>query len=57
VKKDIPLTSHMAMENTVNDDWVMHLQVENIEMNRTCDRIEVTLRKQITLSAFGMFSY
>jgi hypothetical protein len=57
VKKDFRFTSHIAMENRVNDVCVMHPQVESIEMNSTCDSMEETLQKQITLSAFGRFSY
>jgi nucleoid DNA-binding protein len=58
VEKDVPFTSHIAMENTVNDVCVMHLQVESTEINSTCDSMEVTLKKkEITLSAFGTFSY
>jgi len=46
MKKDVPLTSHIAMENTVNYVCVMHLQVESTEINSTYDSTEVTLRKK-----------
>jgi len=46
VEKDVPFTSHIAMENTVNDVCVMRLQVESTELNSTCDSMEVTLKKK-----------